>query len=56
MIRFEKDFPGMFREAFSSFLIIHVNTMNKVFILLNNKNISANINNKYSKYNKCLTM
>lgn len=40
-------------EAFSSFLILHVNTMNKLFNLLNSKNISTNINNKY---NKCLTM
>ena len=55
-MRCEKDFPGMSGEAFSSFLIIHVNTMNKVFNLLNNKNISTYINNKYSKYNKCLTM
>ena len=43
-------------EAFSSILIIHVNTMNKVFNLLNSKNISTNINNKYSEYKKCLTM
>ena len=43
-------------EAFSSFLIIHVNTMNKVFNLLNSKNINTNINNKYSKYNNNLTM
>ena len=42
-------------EAFFAFLIIHVNTMNKVLNLLNNKNISTNINNKYSKYNICLT-
>jgi len=46
----------MSREAFSSIYIIHVNTMNKVFNLLNNKNISTNINNKYSKYNNNLTM
>ena len=52
MIRCEKGFPGMSGEAFSSFLIINVNTMNKVFNLLNNKNIRTNINNKYSKYNK----
>ena len=39
-------------EAFSSFLIINENIMNKVFNLLNNKNIRTNINNKYSKYNK----
>ena len=46
MIRCEKGFPGMSREAFSSLLIIHVNTMNKVFNIFNNKNISTNINNK----------
>ena len=40
-------------EAFSSFYIIHVNTMNKVFNLLNSKNINTKMN---SKYNKCLTM
>jgi len=40
-------------ETFSSFLIIHVNTMNKAFNLLNSKIINTNINNKYSKYNKC---
>ena len=43
-------------ETFSSFLIIHVNTMNKVFNLLNSKNFSTNINKKYSEYNKCITM
>ena len=43
-------------EAFSSLLIIHVNTMNKVFNLLKKENISTNINKKYSKYNKRLTM
>ena len=52
----EKDFPGMSGETFSSFLIIHVNTMNKEFNLLNSKNISSNNNNKFSKYNSCLTM
>ena len=46
----------MSREAFTTNLIIHVNNMNKVFNLLNSKNISININNKYSNYNKCLTM
>ena len=43
-------------EAFSSFLIIQVNTMNKVFNLLNSKIINTNFNNKYSNDNKCLTM
>ena len=43
-------------EAFSSFLIIYVDTMNKVFNLLISKNISTNINKKYNTYNKCLTM
>ena len=56
MIRCEKGFPGMSGEAFSSFLIIYLNTMNKLFNLLISKNISTNINKKYSKYNKCLTM
>ena len=51
-----KGFPWHVRGSPFSFLIIHVNTMNKVFNLLNNKNISTYINNKYSKYNKCLTM
>ena len=43
-------------ETFSSFLIIHVNTMNKDFILLNSKNISSNNNNKYSRYKICLKL
>ncbi len=43
-------------EAFSSILIIHVNTMNKVFNFLNSKNINIKIINKYSKYNKCIKM
>ena len=43
-------------EAFSSFIIIHVNTMNRLVNLLNSKNINTNIKSKYSKYNKCLTM
>ena len=41
-------------EAFSTYIIIHVNTMNKVFNILNSKNISTNINNTYSKYNNCI--
>ena len=56
MIKCEKGFPGMSGEAFSTFLNIHVNTMNKVFNLLNSKIFSTNINNKYSEYNKRLTM
>ena len=43
-------------EAFSSCIIIHVNTMNKVINFLNSKNINTNIINKYSKYNIYLTM
>ena len=51
-----KGFPWYVRGSPSTFLIINVNTMNIVLNLLNNKNISTYINNKYSKCNNCLTM
>ena len=51
-----KGFPGMSGEAFSTYLIIHINNMNKLFYVLNSKCFRTYINNKYSEYKICLTM
>ena len=42
-------------EAFSTYLIVHVNSLNKIFIILNSKNISTYINNLIIEYNNYLT-